>query len=176
MKIENLGQSLIEIIVVLLLISITFTGTVSTMLKAQQLSHQATQRADVLNIAANISNDMQLNQYETKHLKGAYLTSVYSQKNVSLLCTKSNNCSHFIQAQLDILNWKNQLALKINDYQAVICRDNSPRDGRNAAKNGCDNNLLSPIVIKIWWSNNNSQLDPELFLSRGTAYDLSTWF
>jgi type IV pilus modification protein PilV len=166
MRIENVGQTLIEISVVLLLISITFTATLGTMLKAQQLSYQATQRADVLNIASNMSNDMQLNKHELLDLKGAYFTNIYPQKNISLQCVVSRNCLYYLQAQQDILNWKNALALKVPYYQAIICRDDTPRDGKNLDHNGCDNNLLSPVAIKIWWSNHSRQLDLELFLAR----------
>ncbi|OUS37610.1 type IV pilus modification protein PilV ['Osedax' symbiont bacterium Rs2_46_30_T18] len=145
------GQSLIEVMVVLLLISMSLTGMVGTMITSQQLSLISIQTSDAVQLAANISDRMRLNKRELLRKGSAYLTLINPLQANIQLCPGQQNCPHRLQALQDLNEWHLQLVQKLPMYKAVICRDNTPRDGSYLQRDGCDRRKTSPVVIKLWW-------------------------
>ncbi len=165
MTITNLGQSLIEILVVILLISISLTGIVSTMLTSQQLSRSAVQTSDALTLAANISNKMRLNSAETNELQSKYLTRLSRSTVISTDCIGHVKCPQRNQALRDLLQWQVQLTQALPNFRAEVCRDSSQQNRYLINNASCDNAQSSPMVIKIWWTNNHSSAELALFIA-----------
>ncbi|MEH6444884.1 MAG: type IV pilus modification protein PilV [Oceanospirillaceae bacterium] len=161
MKYTQKGQSLIEISVVLLLVSISLTGMVTMMLTSQRLSRSAVQQLDAAMLARNLVNKMYLNQQELKALDSKYITDMDASTKIALLCSGSSNCPQQLQAQFDLIQWQQEVAKKLPEYRVSICRDYSPYDGEYLNDNDCDNNIKSPVAIKIWWKD-RAQLTNEV--------------
>ncbi|MCJ8340817.1 MAG: type IV pilus modification protein PilV [Pseudomonadales bacterium] len=151
MIIPHRGQSLIEVMVVLLLISISLTGMVGTMITSQQLSLISIQTSDAVQLASNISERMRLNKPELQRMESVYLTAINPLQTNSQLCLDDQNCPQRLQALQDLNSWHLELVQKLPMYKAVICRDSTPGDGSYLKRDGCDRQKNSPVVIKLWW-------------------------
>ncbi|EPJ54934.1 MAG: hypothetical protein OFPI_05340 [Osedax symbiont Rs2] len=151
MTIRHCGQSLIEVMVVLLLISMSLTGMVGAMITSQQLSLIAIQTSDAVQLASNISDRMRLNKRELLRQGSVYLTPINPLQTNIQLCLNEQSCPQRMQALQDLNAWHLQLVHKLPMYKAVICRDNTPVDGSYLLNDGCDRRSNSPVVIKLWW-------------------------
>ena len=151
MIIRHRGQSLIEVMVVLLLISMSLTGMVGTMIASQQLSMIAIQTSDAVQLASNMSDRMRLNKRELMRQGSVYLTPLNPLQTNIQLCSAEQSCAQRMQALQDLNIWHLQLLQKLPLYKAVICRDNTPIDGSYLLSDGCDRRSTSPVVIKLWW-------------------------
>ena len=151
MTIRHRGESLIEVMVVLLLISMSLTGMVGTMITSQQLSLISIQTSDAVQLASNISDRMRLNKRELLRHGSVYLPPTNPLQTNIQLCSGEKSCPQRMQALQDLNAWHLQLLQKLPLYKAVICRDNSPQDGSYLLNDGCDRRSTSPVVILLWW-------------------------
>ena len=120
MTIRHRGQSLIEVMVVLLLISMSLTGMVGTMIASQQLSMIAIQTSDAVQLASNISDRMRLNKRELLRQGSVYLTPLNPLQTNIQLCSAERSCAQRLQALQDLNVWHLQLLQKLPMYKAVI--------------------------------------------------------
>lgn len=154
-KVANLatqkGQSLIEIIVVLLLISICISGTTVTMLKSQQLSRLAVQHSDAMILASSFISKMQRNKHAFFQKQNTYLTQISAQSVIKVRCTQLENCAIQRQALQDLSDLQNQLLGKLPNYVVEICRDDTSQLHKFQLVNSCDDKVTSSVAIKIWW-------------------------
>ena len=146
------GQSLIEITVVLLLISICTSGMMVTLLKSQQLSRLAIQNSDAVMLATSLKNKMHRNKHALNYKDSSYLTQLSGKSAIKVQCTQLDNCASQRQALTDLVGWQAQLTSKLPDFFVEICRDNISELQKSFVKGSCDNKLSSSIAIKMRWT------------------------
>ena len=145
------GQTLIEVAVVLLLISLCISGTMMTILKSQQVSRLAIQYSDAMILASSLIDKMYRNKQAFYQKKNSYLTKINAQSAIKIQCTQLNHCASQRQALTDLNDFKKQLLEKLPNYFVEICRDNSPDSDSSKVDSSCDNEFSSNVAIKIWW-------------------------
>jgi type IV pilus modification protein PilV len=147
------GLSLIELSVVLLLISISLTGVVSTMLKSQQLTRQSIQELDILYLVASLASKMQLNKVQGQSKNSPYLITLDPHSLLPSSCSGLEHCAQQQQALHHLNTFQQSLARVSVEYAVIICHDQSYYDGVFQGDDGCDDQLDSPLVVKVWWRN-----------------------
>ena len=145
------GQSLIEITVVLLLISICTSGMMLTLLKSQQLSRLAIQHSDAVMLATSLINKMHRNKQALHYKESSYFTQLSAQSIIKVQCTQLDDCASQRQALADIADWQVQLEDKLPGFYVEVCRDDTPELQKQLIDSSCDNKLSSNVAIKIWW-------------------------
>jgi type IV pilus modification protein PilV len=151
MRTKQAGVSLIELSVVLLLISILFTGTVSSSLKSQQLTFRAVLALDIALIIGNLASNMKLNKEHILDKHSRYFIRMNAQSELATSCSSVKGCSAQLQALADLSQLQQSLIQVLPDFLVSICRDASPYDGSAKGSDGCDNQKSSPVIIKLWW-------------------------
>lgn len=145
------GQSLFEVVVVLLLISISISGMMVTLLKSQQLSLLAIQKSDALMLAQSMAVKLQLNRQELMREFSNYFKILSEHDKLVIQCSELDNCTNQRQALTDLVNWQRELQLKLPQYRFSICRDSLSNSYPDTLELTCDNKLTSPVVIKLQW-------------------------
>ena len=163
------GQSYIELLIATLLVGLSMTGMVVLMLSSQQLSRQTIQHSDVVQLVSNYSNQLRLNPAELRRTSSQYLTSINATGEIAVHCSATANCAQQQQALKDLKDWQLQLSQHLPYYTATMCRDSSILDGEPFVSDGCDDAPSSPLVIKLWWKNQQSSTEHVQFYAIGHA-------
>ena len=163
------GLSLIGLSALLLLISISLTGVVSTMLKSQQLTKMSIQELDVLFLVANLANKMQLNKAQALSKNNRYLITLDQQSKLPGDCLGLKNCAQQQQALHHLNDFQQSLAVISSEYAVIICRDQTFYQLESLGHGSCDEQHDSPLVIKVWWGGVKNTDQPVGFYALSTA-------
>lgn len=163
------GLSLIGLSVLLLLISISLTGVVSTLLKSQQLTKLSIQELDVLFLVANLASKMQLNKAQALSKNSRYLITLDQQRKLSGDCLGLKNCVQQQQALHHLNDFQQSLAVISSEYAVIICRDQTFYQLESLGHGSCDEQHDSPLVIKVWWGGVKNTDQPVGFYALSTV-------
>ncbi|MGB1236955.1 MAG: type IV pilus modification PilV family protein [Pseudomonadales bacterium] len=147
------GESLIEIILVLFLVSLAISGLMGTMLKAQQLSHGSIQQSSAAQVLSSFAHDPRSNRVDTRHHLNRYLVSLNAHSAVAVGCSTGSECSGAAWANQHIYMLHRRLVQTLPEFELIICRDITPFDGENLADPACDGLDFRTLTAKLWWSN-----------------------
>jgi type IV pilus assembly protein PilV len=143
----QLGSSLIEVLVSLLILS----GGLLGMAGVQSVSLRNNQAAYYRTMATNFTADMVERMRANK--TGVGLDAYDNVAGAATAaCFTTAGCTSAQMAAQDVLNWTNQIAAALPGAVAVVCLDSSGNDGTFDAV-ACDG-LGATYAIKIFWDDN----------------------
>ncbi|MCK5918508.1 MAG: type IV pilus modification protein PilV [Cocleimonas sp.] len=150
MKIKNnKGFSLLEILITVLIISISLLSIGVLQLKTHQHNNNANFQTHATVLAHDMMERMRSNPIGIKN-NNYHLPTATQHSG----CNTMAGCSSLELAQNDMYEWGGNGAQAINKKlpigTAIVCRDSTPNDGVIGAV-ACDN-IGSIYAVKIWWN------------------------
>lgn len=160
----QLGFTLIEVLVALILFAIGMLGLAKLQLEAHQNSRYSTQRTEITTAASNLIERMRANLPAVNADKYVYSSQSDGLPAAVTGCDESNACgSSYELAQHDLRQWLFAIDQSIpaintsgsinNDIHIQVCRDSTPTVARPSAPGSninCDG-LLDQWTIYIDW-------------------------
>jgi type IV pilus assembly protein PilV len=161
-KLEQMGFSLIEVLVSVFVLALGVIGVASMQLTALRTSQQSALQTIALELAAEMADKMRANDIQMRHADGQnpflnvdYRSASGAPAFPDPMCYGHANCGGAELAAFDIYEWEKRLKSALPSSRAVICRDSKPWDsGIKSLKWECDN-VTGSIVIKIGWQAKN---------------------
>ena len=142
-RIRQLGTSLVETMVAVLVLALGLAGVVALMVinvsstSSAQVYSQATIHAD------QMADIMRANMI-------AYEATLFTADpgTTSAVCQGGTGCTLTEQAQYDYARWKAVVAQDLPAGQGFICTDSTPDDGQPGSL-ACDGTGIN--VVKLFW-------------------------
>ena len=163
-KSHQMGFSLIEVLITVIVISFATIGAAVLQLKAVQANHSAYLHTQATLLAHDMSERMRANPAGTAsksyHLPTA--TNVGS-------CFTISGCDQDQMAQSDMYEWAgnhsgSSIKQLLPEGTAVVCIDSTPDDG-NAAAAACDG-VGDVYAIKIWWRESSEKIAQNIITAK----------
>ncbi len=156
------GFTLIEIMVTIVILSVSLLGLSKMQLTSLRYNQDAYQRSLATQLAYDMTNRMRANVSAAK--LGAYDLPSGIQ---NLACLSVTGCLSPQMAAHDVYEWLSPLSPtsvvnQLPNASAITCLDSSPEDGVSSSP-ACDG-VGSQYAIKIWWSN-DAGLTKERFVT-----------
>jgi type IV pilus assembly protein PilV len=157
----NLGFTLLEVLVAVLVLSFGLLGIAGLLLSTMQNNTVAAQRTTATFLAQDISDRIRQNINATKPFEGDanntpkpvfYLHSVGTNFNCYGAVPTGQCADYGKVAERDLFVWNALIRNSLPGGEGVICRDLTPDDGSRFSDSQCDDLITSPWVIKIFWT------------------------
>lgn len=164
LKSQQMGFSLIEVLITLIVVSLATIGAAVLQLKAVQAGHSAYLHTQATLLAHDMSERMRANPAglasKSYHLPTA--------KNVGG-CFTISGCDQDEMAQSDMYEWAgnhsgSRIKQLLPEGAAVVCIDSTPDDGSSAAA-ACDG-VGDVYAIKIWWRENSEKMAQNIITAK----------
>ncbi len=160
---RQLGISLIEVLVSLVIVSIVLLGMMKLQITSLQHNQSAASVSQANLVAYDILERMRVN-------KGTDIAAYFNVKGVDKGCTiysssdAKPDCSVSDMALDDIYRWDTYIAEHLTNGKGVVCRSDLKNDlpgVPNCEGNDSDN----PVVVYIWWTERESSELRQLAIS-----------
>ncbi|MFZ6690069.1 type IV pilus modification protein PilV [Undibacterium sp. SXout11W] len=163
---KNCGFSLLEVLISIVILSLTALGAVGLQLDTLQTSRQAAYHSIAVALANELAEEMRSNEAQMKLPDGENLFSSikYDSRTdnnppkSSTCYTSSANCGPVELARADIYEWLSNIQRSLPGGRVVVCRDAEPySEAKASLKWSCSSDARSGFVIKIGWNSKKSQ-------------------
>ena len=162
----NLGFTMLEVLISLLIISIGMLGLASLQTLSLKNGQSAYYRSVATQLAYDMSDRMRGNitgtlgnGYNRTGINTDYATAVAA-------CGTVAGCPAASLAQNDAYEWQQLVAAALPGGEGIVCVDSAPNDGTNGIDHGCDGsgpgtgvgttNERPLHAVKIWWQDDRS--------------------
>jgi type IV pilus assembly protein PilV len=158
------GFSLVEILIALLVLSISLLGTGRITMLSVRSAQGSLQRTQAVYLAADIAERMRANLPGVTNAAGNpvgfydVIAATY-QTPADNSCTETSDaaagtCTVAQMAAHDLWEWQQTLAQALPDGAGTVCTDGTPNDGvpgGSVADLACDN-AGGAYAVKVWWT------------------------
>lgn len=175
-KPEQIGFSLIEVLIAVFVLALGVIGVAGMQLTAMRTSQQSAFQTTAVELAAEMADKMRTNDQQMKLPDGGnpFLNVDYQSQSGAPTSARvtcygvGSNCSAQDLAAFDIDEWEKRIKASLPISRAKICRDGRPWDSDAKSLTwDCDSSSGS-IMIKIGWQAKNP--DGSFTVERGTSF------
>lgn len=142
------GFTLIEVLITIIVLSLSALGAAGLQVKAQQFSHNAYLNTQAILLAHDMSERMRANAAGTQTRKYHLPAARYHAGCFSLA-----GCDASEMAESDMYQWagdhQNSSIRSLPQGSAAVCIDSTPDDGTPTSV-ACDG-VGETYAIKVWW-------------------------
>lgn len=158
------GLSLLEILITALILSLGLLGLAGLQVQSLSFNHSAYLRSQATMLAYEMADRVRANSTPAvPSTISNYNTPTVTNPGTVAGCLNTTGCSISDMARTDLSQWKTTLAANLPNGQGMVCFDATPSQGDLPAAHGCDGNANSPLVVKIWWTDDKGNATPQLF-------------
>ena len=156
MRSSQLGFTLIEILIAVVILSIGLLGLAGLQTTGLHSNHSANLRTQSTLMAYDMTDRMRTNGAGSAG--GSYNNPTPTDHGCAWDGSAPADCTPQQMAEHDVWEWNAAVAQSLPQGVGVICLDATPEDGGDADSNGtvdnteyaCDNSG-SLSVVKLWW-------------------------
>jgi type IV pilus assembly protein PilV len=152
-KHSQMGVSLIEALIALIVLSIGLLGVLMLQTKGLSASQESIHRQTASMLASDLLERIEANRAAVTNASGNQYVSNFATGGLSENVTcGTTGCTDIQMAITDIVQWKASLVNSLPGAESSLCFDSSPNDGSGEGASGCGVEADGvPMVIKIWW-------------------------
>jgi type IV pilus assembly protein PilV len=142
---KTTGFTLVEVMVAVLILAIGLLGMAGLQVAGLRNNHSAYLRSQATQLAYDMADRMRANPQ-------GVVNSHYDNQTAPTTPAdcEGGPCDSAQMAGYDLAKWNDELAAQLPGGAGVVCKDETPDDGNNAASPGCGSGDV--YAIKIWWN------------------------
>ncbi|HSH29207.1 MAG TPA: type IV pilus modification protein PilV [Thiohalobacter sp.] len=144
------GFTLIELLIAVVVLSIGLLGLAALQAQALRNNQSAYHRTQATILAYDMIDRARANRQGFDN--GNYHLPTATETPACLAA----GCNAAQMAGNDMFEWAALVNSHLPGGEGVICRDDTPNDGTDAANPACDDVVTANHVIKLWWDDDGS--------------------
>lgn len=152
------GFTMLEILISIVIVAFGLLGIAGLQAYALKHNHSASMRLTATALASDMIDRMKANHRGVSEF--LYNQPALSEYETPVAnCATGGACSYSDLASNDRAEWQTRIGQSLPGGFGIICVDSTPGDGIPTAP-ACDNNGTVSWVVKIWWSDDRSNVNP----------------